>query len=115
MSTVLIIGIAVVVIFLFMFIFFILTGFTEKGIEKGLTKMGNAVTKAQANIVKNNEEIMTETANKSANIHKDAVKTIAHAVKEGFSEENNSMHCKYCGSLIDADSKFCKHCGKKLY
>ena len=76
--------------------------------------MVNAVTRAQANIIKNNEEIMTETANKSADIHKDAVKTMAHAIKEGFSEDNSYIHCKYCGNSIDPDSKFCKHCGKEL-
>ena len=116
MSVNLIIGVAFFSIFLFaiIFIFFVLTGFSEKGIERRLTKMGNAVTRAQANIVKNNEDIMTDTANKSANINKDAVKTMAHAIKEGFSEENGNTYCKYCGTLIDADSKFCKHCGKEL-
>ena len=116
MSVNLIIGVAVFVIIIFtiLFMFFVLTGFSEKGIERRLTKMGNAVTRAQANIVKNNEDIMTDTANKSANIHKDAVKTMAHAIKEGFSEENGNTYCKYCGTLIDADSKFCKHCGKEL-
>ncbi len=24
------------------------------------------------------------------------------------------MYCKYCGSLIDKDSSFCSHCGKRL-
>ena len=23
------------------------------------------------------------------------------------------MYCKYCGSLIDKDSTFCSHCGKR--
>ena len=115
MNTGLIIGIAVVIAFLFIFIFSILTGFSEKSMEKRLTKMGNIVTRAQANIVNDNEKIMTETANKSANINKEAVKTIAHAVKEGFFEEDSSIYCKYCGSSIDSDSKFCKYCGKELH
>ena len=114
MSTVLIIGIAIVVIFLFIFIYFFSTGYSEKGIEKSLIRMGNAVTRAQANIKKNNEEIMTETANKTANINKDAVKTKANAIKEGFSEDNSVIYCKYCGNSIDSASKFCKHCGKEL-
>lgn len=24
------------------------------------------------------------------------------------------MYCKYCGKLIENNSKFCKYCGKKL-
>lgn len=46
--------------------------------------------------------------------HIDALKTMVHAIKEGISEENGSLYCKYCGSLIDSDQKFCKHCGKEL-
>ena len=116
MNISLIIGILVwvIIIFTILFMFFVLTGFIEKSLERRLTKMGNAVTRAQANIVKNNEDIMTDTANKSANINKEAVKTMAHAIKEGFSEEKGNTYCKYCGTLIDADSKFCKHCGKEL-
>ena len=57
--------------------------------------------------------MLKETANKTADINKDAVKTIAHSVKEGFSDEN-TIYCKYCGTPIDSDSTFCKNCGKKL-
>ena len=42
---------------------------------------------------------------------KDGVKTTARAIKEGFAE--GKIYCKYCGSKIDEDSKFCKHCGKE--
>lgn len=81
--------------------------------EKELTKLGNVVARAQHNIISNNEEILKETANKTANINKEAVKTIAHSIKEGFTEDN-STYCKYCGNLIDNDSIYCKNCGKKL-
>ena len=64
--------------------------FSEKSMEKQLTKMGNAAMKAQANILKNNEDIMRESANKTADIHKDAVETIAHALKDGFTEDEDN-------------------------
>lgn len=28
-------------------------------------------------------------------------------------EEINSYHCKYCGNVIDENSKFCTYCGKR--
>lgn len=42
---------------------------------------------------------------------KDGIKTTAGAIKEGFTQ--NKVFCKYCGNEIDADSKFCKKCGKE--
>ena len=106
------VGIAVVVIFLFLFIIFFLTGTSQKGLEKTLTRSMSAVAKAQNNVIKNNEEMLKETADKTANIHKDAVKTIVHSVKEGLTDDN-TVYCKHCGGLIDGDSKFCKICGKE--
>lgn len=107
-----IILIGVIVIFLFLFIVYFVVGTSQKGMEKMITKYGNIAAKAQNNIITNNEEILKDTANKSANIHKDAVKTIAHSVKEGLTD-NNKVYCKYCGAQIDEDSKFCKKCGKQ--
>ena len=62
-------------------------------------------------ILEDNQEILKETANKKADINKEAVKAMASAVKEGFSEDE--MYCKHCGASIDSDSKFCKKCGKE--
>ena len=42
---------------------------------------------------------------------KGATKTTARAIKEGFKD---TIFCKHCGAEIEADSKFCKVCGKKL-
>lgn len=36
---------------------------------------------------------------------------IAKRVKKGINDVNK-LQCKYCGSLIESDSKFCKSCGK---
>ena len=113
MQSLLVIGIGIVVICLFLVIIFIITGTTQKGLEKTLTKYGNIAARAQNNIINNNEEILRESANKTANIHKDAVKTIMYSVKEGLSDEN-VIFCKHCGEKIDIDSTFCKKCGKKL-
>lgn len=113
MQTLLIVGIGIVVICIFLFIIFAIAGTTQKGLEKTLTKYGNVAARAQNNIINNNEEILRETANKTANIHKDAVKTLMHSVKEGLSDDN-AIFCKHCGEKIDVDSTFCKKCGKKL-
>ena len=47
-----------------------------------------------------------------ADASKEGVKITAKALKEGFTEED-SIHCKHCGEVIDSDSKFCKKCGKE--
>ena len=108
-----IIGISIVAVFSVLFIIFLLKGTSSKGMEKRLSKMVDIATKAQNNAINNNEEILRDTANKSADISKDAVKTMAHAIKEGFSS-NDTVYCKYCGAEIDSDSKFCKKCGKEI-
>lgn len=40
-----------------------------------------------------------------------AVKTTFTAIREGL-QGDATMFCKHCGESIDADSKFCKKCGK---
>lgn len=109
METLIIIGIVLVCVILFIAI---VSEGSYKGIEKQLTKMGKAVANAQNNILNENEEALKTAANKNADIHKEAVKTMASAVKEGFSEKGE-MFCKHCGASIDSDSKFCKKCGKE--
>ena len=113
MQTIFIIGIGIVVILIIVSIILLLTGTTQKGLEKKLTKFGNIIARTQNNIINNNEDILRETANKTADIHKDAVKTIVYSVKEGLSDDN-TVYCKHCGAQIDADSNFCKKCGKQL-
>ena len=112
MEELIFLGIGIVAFFLILFLIFVLKGTSTKGLEKTLTNLGSAAARAQNNIINNNEDILRETANKTANINKDAVRTMAHAVKEGFTEDN-LMYCKHCGSAIDGDSTFCKSCGKE--
>lgn len=113
MQTLLMVGIGIVVTCIFLFIIFTLTGTTQKRLEKKLTKYGNIVARARSNIINNNEELFREIANKTANINKDAIKTIMHSVKDGLSDDN-TIFCKHCGTEIDEDSTFCKKCGKKI-
>ena len=47
-----------------------------------------------------------------ADASKEGVKITARALKEGFTEDEG-IHCKHCGEVIDNDSKFCKKCGKE--
>ena len=108
-----VVGIGIAVVFLILFITLIIRGTSEKGLEKTLTKYGNIAARAQNNVINNNEEILKETANKTADIHKDAVKTIVHSAKEGWSDDS-TIFCKHCGAQIDVDSTFCKKCGKQL-
>ena len=59
-----------------------------------------------------NEDVMRDMATREANINKEAVETTARAIRDGF--VGDSIYCKYCGSKIDEDSKFCKKCGKEM-
>lgn len=111
METLILVGAGIVVACLILFIIFVIKGTSAKGLEKTLTNLGSTVAKARNNIINNNEDILKETADKTANINKDAVTTMAHAIKEGFTEK--LIYCKHCGVAIDADSKFCKSCGKE--
>ena len=41
----------------------------------------------------------------------DALRDTVSAVREGLGERQ--VFCKHCGASIDADSKFCRDCGKE--
>ena len=66
---------------------------------------------AEKEILDNNEEIMKDNVTRKANINKEGIEITAKAIKEGLS--NNKVYCKYCGKLIDGDSKYCKVCGRE--
>lgn len=86
---IMIIGIIAVVVVLFIFILLNLKGTSQKYIEQELEKMANTAIRTQNNIVKNNEDILKETADKTADINKDAVKTIASSIKDGLTEDDD--------------------------
>lgn len=54
------------------------------------------------------ESISTDMADAT----KGGIETTTRAIKKGFTEDE-SIYCKYCGSKIDKDSKFCKNCGRE--
>lgn len=66
---------------------------------------------AEKEILDNNEEIMKDNVTRKANINKEGIEITAKAIKEGLT--NNKVYCKYCGKLIDSDSKYCKVCGRE--
>ena len=112
MEKVIVVGIGLVFLLLVFFIISVIRGMSSKGMEKTLTRMGTIAAKARKNILINNEEDLRFSANKQADINKDAIKTTMNAIKEGLTEDE-IVYCKHCGSSIDADSKFCKSCGKE--
>lgn len=67
--------------------------------------------KAKKYMMEESKEDIKSISDDMAYATKDSVKVTASAIKEGFSSE--SIYCKYCGTLIDGDSKFCKKCGKE--
>ena len=74
----------------------------------------NLSVKSQKYHIEENKQDLTDIANATADITKGAVKTTASAVKEGFTEPTEpQMYCKHCGAQIDANSRFCKVCGKE--
>lgn len=66
---------------------------------------------AEKEVLDNREDIMKENVRRKANINKEGIEIATSAIKNGLS--NNKIYCKYCGKLIDGDSKYCKVCGKE--
>lgn len=73
--------------------------------------INKAALKTQRYLVEETKDDLKGIADTRAEVSKDAVKTVAGAVKDGLEEEK--MFCKHCGKEIDKDSKFCQHCGKE--
>lgn len=66
---------------------------------------------AEKEVLDNREDIMKENVIRKTNINKEGIEIATSAIKNGLS--NNKIYCKYCGKLIDGDSKYCKVCGKE--
>lgn len=78
-----------------------------------LKDLSSVAINIRKNILEENEDTLKEIKTMEADIEKGAITTKAAAVKEGFTK-GKTMFCKHCGASIDADSKFCKECGKQL-
>ena len=61
-------------------------------------------------LLEENEDALKEVAAKEADIESVGLEKKAAAVKKGFTD---TKKCKYCDATIEADSIFCKECGKK--
>ena len=88
--------------------------YSKDDLEDMMTSLGGITANVQNNIVNQNEDILRNVANKTADINKDAIETTVGAIKRGWDVKSNStIYCKHCGEKIDADSVFCKSCGKQ--
>ncbi len=74
-------------------------------------EMSKLAAKSARYIQEETREDLTAMASTSAEIVEDAVTRTASAVREGLA--GDTVYCKHCGAKIDADSKFCKACGKE--
>lgn len=76
------------------------------------TVSSNISIKARKRVMDTNETVLKDMSTRSANINKKAMEITAEAIKKGLSK-NEGIYCEYCREVIDDDSLFCKHCGKK--
>lgn len=91
-----------------------MTDFSKEDMQDMITQLSDVAINAKNNIINNNEDKLRNIASKEADINKDAIKTTFSAIREGLTGDEANMFCKHCGAIIDADSKFCKKCGKEL-
>ena len=74
-------------------------------------KMMSRQVKSMKYMVDESKDDFKSISTNMADATKEGIKTTVRAIKEGLNEED--IYCKYCGSQIDSDSKFCKKCGKE--
>ena len=73
-----------------------------------IQKLGVKTVKYMQNA---NKEDLKDISTQSVDIRSDAIKNTAKSIKEGIKD---TVYCKECGAVIDADSKYCKECGTKI-
>ncbi len=79
--------------------------------KEDLENMGKTAINVKKNIVGDNEESLKEISEKEGDIAAIGIEKKVRAIKKGLLKDE--MYCKHCGASIDADSKFCKKCGKE--
>ena len=75
-------------------------------------KFRGRVMSNQIKSLRHMSEYSREDLNELNGIAEDMIKRNASAVKAGLNSKQE--YCQECGRVIDADSRFCKHCGKKI-
>ncbi|MDD5823347.1 MAG: zinc ribbon domain-containing protein [Firmicutes bacterium] len=91
------------------FVFTIVMMFSSKA--RG--KMMNKEVRATRYMMEDMKDDIQFISDEMADATKGAVQTTVHAIKEGIVDDEPQVYCKHCGAQIDADSKFCKVCGKE--
>ena len=79
--------------------------------QEDLSDLSGSMLETSKKFINNNEEKLKYLSKKNAEINASGVEITARAIKKGFGKSD--IYCKYCGSTIDADSRFCKNCGKE--
>ena len=94
------------------FIFTFALSFSPKLRGKFMSKQVKAMKYMMDESKDDIESISTDMAKAGKEGTKIRTKAFAEGLKEGFSDEE-TIYCKHCGEVIDADSTFCKKCGKQ--
>ncbi len=82
------------------------------------TTMGIGIG-ATSDAIDSNEDELRNVVDKSSDIASGGIfksaKAFAKGFKSGFGDAQGQLdaYCKYCGASIDADSVFCKKCGRQ--
>ena len=101
-----IIGIFAFAIFIFIMTFVFIFSSKARG------KMMSKQVKATKYMMDESKDDISSISTNLADATKDGVETTTRAIKKGLTDDE-VIYCKYCGSKIDKDSKFCKDCGKE--
>ena len=81
-----------------------------EGNKDTLKELSRATIDLQKELLDENEDALKELSSKRADIESVGLEKKAAAVKRGLTD---TKKCKFCDAIIEADSIFCKECGKK--
>ena len=75
-------------------------------------KMMSKQVKATRYMIDESKDDIESISTDMANATKEGIETTTRAIRRGLTEDEE-IYCKYCGARIDADSRFCKSCGRQ--
>lgn len=76
-------------------------------------KMMSKQVKAARYMMDESKDDIESFTTDMADATKEGIETTTRAIRKGLTEDEG-IYCKYCGAKIDADSRFCKSCGRQL-